>query len=355
MSEVIQFAILGLSSGALLALFAMGLVVVYRGSAVVNFAHGAIGMVGTYVFWTLDVNSGWSYLPAFVAGVLAAALIGLITHVALMQPLRRAAPVTRMIATLGLLTVLEQAMSHIVSPAAKVAPSALPTSSTTVFGATVGVDKLILLGISIALVAALSAFYRYSKFGWATTAANENRRALAALGYSPSRLAGVSWVVGSAIAGIAGILLAPTIGVQVTQLTLLILPGLAAAVVGNLRSFSLTLAGGLLIGVIQSEISRYVTAPGWSDTAPFILILVVLLVRGEDRGLRTQIAERMPRLGTGKIRPALVIPAAVIAVIVVSSGISASWQEAIVTTVGFSVILLSFVPLTGYSGQLSLA
>ncbi|HEX4752233.1 MAG TPA: ATP-binding cassette domain-containing protein [Solirubrobacterales bacterium] len=355
MSEVIQFAILGLSSGALLALFAMGLVVVYRGSAVVNFAHGAIGMVGTYVFWALSANDGWAYLPAFAVGVLACAAIGLLTHLLIMHPLRGAAPVTRMIATLGLLTVLEQGMSHIVSPTSKIVHGALPTSTVHILGATVGVDKLILFGISLVLVAALSAFYRYTKFGWATTAANENRRALAALGYSQSKLAAISWVLGTAIAGVAGILLAPTIGLQVTQLTLLILPGLAAAVVGNLRSFSLTLVGGLAIGIIQSEISRYVSTPGWSDTAPFILILIVLLVRGQDRGLRTQIAERMPKLGTGRIRLGLVLPAVVAMIVIVNLNISASWMEAIVTTFGFAVILLSFVPVTGYSGQLSLA
>jgi sulfate-transporting ATPase len=135
----------------------------------------------------------------------------------------------------------------------------------------------------------------------------------------------------------------------------LILPGLAAAVVGNLRSFSLTLVGGLAIGIIQSEISRYVSTPGWSDTAPFILILIVLLVRGQDRGLRTQIAERMPKLGTGRIRLGLVLPAVVAMIVIVNLNISASWMEAIVTTFGFAVILLSFVPVTGYSGQLSLA
>jgi ABC-type branched-subunit amino acid transport system ATPase component/branched-subunit amino acid ABC-type transport system permease component len=355
MSEVIQFAILGLSSGALLALFAMGLVVVYRGSAVVNFAHGAIGMVGTYVFWALSANDGWAYLPAFAAGVLACAAIGLLTHLLIMHPLRGAAPVTRMIATLGLLTVLEQGMSHIVSPTSKIVHGALPTSTAHILGATVGVDKLILFGISLVLVGALSAFYRYTKFGWATTAANENRVALAALGYSQSKLAAISWVLGTAIAGVAGILLAPTIGLQVTQLTLLILPGLAAAVVGNLRSFSLTLVGGLAIGIIQSEISRYVSTPGWSDTAPFILILIVLLARGQDRGLRTQIAERMPKLGTGRIRLGLVLPAVVAMIVIVNLNISASWMEAIVTTFGFAVILLSFVPVTGYSGQLSLA
>jgi ABC-type branched-subunit amino acid transport system ATPase component/branched-subunit amino acid ABC-type transport system permease component len=355
MSEVFQFGILGLSSGALLALFALGLVVVYRGSGVVNFAHGAIGMVGTYLFWQLDVRDGWPYLPAFAVGVLACALIGLITHFFVMRPLRGAAPVTRMIATLGLLTVLEQAAVHVFSAIPRIVPSALPTGTVRIFGATIGEDKLILLAISVGLVGLLSAFYRYTRFGWATTASNENRRALAALGYSSNRLAAISWVLGGAIAGIAGILLAPSTGVQVTQLTLLILPGLAAAVVGNLRSFSLTLVGGLLVGVIQSEISRYVSAPGWSDTAPFILILIVLLIRGQDRGLRTQIAERLPRLGSGRVRPQFVIPAVVAALVIVHAGISANWLEAIVTTFAVGVVLLSFVAVTGYTGQLSLA
>ncbi len=309
MSEVIQFAILGLSSGALLALFAMGLVVVYRGSAVVNFAHGAIGMVGTYVFWALSANDGWAYLPAFAAGVLACAAIGLLTHLLIMHPLRGAAPVTRMIATLGLLTVLEQGMSHIVSPTSKIVHGALPTSTVHILGATVGVDKLILFGISLVLVGALSAFYRYTKFGWATTAANENRRALAALGYSQSKLAAISWV--------------PRLrdrrrrrdpaGADDRP------PGHPAHPLDPARPRR---RGGRQPALVlahpgrrpgdrdhpESEISRYVSTPGWSDTAPFILILIVLLVRGQDRGLRT----RSPSGCRNRHRPdrlGLVLPA----------------------------------------------
>ena len=79
--------------------------------------------------------------------------------------------------------------------------------------------------------------------------------------------------------------------------TLLILPALAAAVVGNLASFPITLVGGLIVGIVQSEFLGYVTTPGWALTSPFIIVVVLLIFRGRDRSLRTQLAERMSRLG----------------------------------------------------------
>ncbi|HEY4098071.1 MAG TPA: ATP-binding cassette domain-containing protein [Baekduia sp.] len=355
MTDVVQFAILGMASGSLLALLALGLVIVYRGSGVVNFGHGAIGMVGTYVFWELDVHAGWAYLPAFVGGVLSCAALGFLIHLLIMRPLRSAAPVTRMIGTLGVLTVLVEASGHIYPSDVQVIHPVLPTGTVHLLGATIGADKLILLGISLALAAILGAIYTRTQFGRATTASIENPRALAALGYSADRIAAVNWIVGSSLAGVAGILLAPITGLQVTQLTLLVFPALAAAVVGRLTSFPLTVVGGLVIGIIQSEISRYVASPGWADAAPFLLILVVLIVRGHDRSQRTRIAERLPRLGTGRVRPQIVIPVAVAALVVVQLNLPADWLDSITTTVAVAVILLSFVVVTGYSGQLSLA
>jgi ABC-type branched-subunit amino acid transport system ATPase component/branched-subunit amino acid ABC-type transport system permease component len=355
MTNFLQFAGLGLGSGAIIGLLAIGLVVIHRGSGVVNFAQGAVAMAGTYTFWTLNTNDGLNYWLAAVIGVAVAVLIGVAAQVLVMSKLRHAAPVTRLIATLGILTILEQVASDRYPTGFEVVTSKLPVTSVKIFGAVITKSSLILLGIAIVMVVALELLYRRTQFGRATMAARENQRATAAMGFSPGRLAILNWALGSALAAIAGILLAPISGLSVDTYTLLILPALAAAVVGNLASFPITLIGGLIVGVVQSELLGYVTTPGWATTSPFIIVLVFLVIRGRDRSLRSQLAERLPRLGTGKINWPLVIGVVVACIVVLEVGLSASWLDAAITSLVGAIIVLSFIPLTGYSGQLSLA
>lgn len=355
MQQFFNYAVLGVGSGALLGLLAIGLVVVHRGSGVVNFAHGAIAMFGTFVFWDLNTHSGVPYWAAVACGVAVSGLLGLIVQLGILRRLRDSAPVTRLIATLGVLTIVEQAASHHYNSGTEIVHSPFATVPLRFWGASLGEDNAWCLVISIGLVVVLAGVYRFTRFGRATTAVRENRRAAAALGYSPDTIASVNWVVGSALGGFAGILLAPIIGLSVTTYTLLILPALASAVFGNLMSFPLTLVGGLIVGIVQSEFLGYVTTPGWSQTVPFLIVVAVLIVRGGNRGLRTSLAERTPRLGTGRVRPWLVLVALVVAVLVVQLALSSSWQDSVITSTVSAVIVLSFIPLTGYSGQLSLA
>lgn len=355
MHQVFQYAVLGVGSGALLGLLAIGLVVVHRGSGVVNFAHGAVAMFGTYVFWDLNTNNAVPYWAAVVCGVAVAGALGLVMQLVILRQLRDAAPVTRLIATLGVLTILEEAASHKWAGGTEVIKSAFPQAPMKILGASIGEDKLILLGVVVALTVVLGLVYRYTRFGRATSAVQESRRAAAALGYSPDVIASANWVVGSALAGLAGILLAPLTGLSVTAYTLLILPALAGAMFGNLVSFPLALLGGLVVGIVQSEFLGYVTTPGWSQTVPFLIVVAVLIIRGGRQQSRSASAERAVRLGSGLIRPRLVAALVVIAVVVVQFGVSASWRDAVTTSTVGAIIVLSFVPLTGYSGQLSLA
>jgi len=354
MSTILQFAILGIASGALYIMVSLGLVIIHRVSKIVNYAQGAIGMVGTYVFWALNQQHHLPYWLALLAGLAVSGGVALLTQVLVMYPLRNAAPVTRMIATLGLLTVLEQFVSRVWNTTTIFVPSQLPISTVTVFGATVGENQLIIIGIALVVTVALTVVYQATKFGRLTAATAENARSLALLGHSPHRIAAANWTISGVLAGGAGILLAPITGLDVTQLTLLVLPALAGAVVGRLTYFPLTVLGGLVIGVAQSEMSRYITSPGWSNAAPFILIVAILVLRGRDDRLRSHAAERLPKLGAGRIRAAVVVPAVVIALVVVQLA-SADWNDAIIVTVTSAIILLSIVVVTGYSGQLSLA
>lgn len=354
MAQVLLFGILGLTSGALYLLFSLGLVITNRSSGVINFGATATGMFGAFVFWDLSQNHHMNAWLAATIGVATSAILSGLVQQIVMKPLRTAAPITRMVATLGVLTVIEEAASRIWTSNAVLVPSLLPTNAENVFGVYVGEDKLIICGIVTTLALGLGVVSRFTNFGQATLASAENPRAVAALGYSPNGLALGNWLIAGALAGVAGILLAPIVELQVDQFTLLILPALAAAVIGRLSSLPLTFLGGLLIGVVQSELVRYVSQPGWSAASPFLLIAVVLAFRGHDRTFRSKVAERLPNVGTGVLKLKVIAPI-LLAALVFSALAGPVWSSSVVVTVLGAIVVLSVVVVTGYSGQLSLA
>ncbi len=232
-------------------------------------------------------------------------------------------------------------------------------------------DRLILLGIAIVLTFALWAFTRFTRIGLAISASAENERAVSALGWSPNFLATVTWAIGGATAGFAGILLAPNAGLSLTVFTIVVtVSALAVALVGGFSSFPLTLLGGIALGIAETEVLTYspdITnflhdtfgiengATGLQRALPFLVIVVVLVVRGKALPLRSHVLERLPDLGSGVVtRWFLVV---VVGGLLLLNGFAfdAKWSTAVYTTLIVGVFILSIVVLTGYAGQLSLA
>jgi ABC-type branched-subunit amino acid transport system ATPase component/branched-subunit amino acid ABC-type transport system permease component len=355
MQEVIRFALLGLGVGALYSLASQGLIVIYRGSGVLNFALGATGMIGVYLEWELHVEQGWPFIPALIAGVALSAIVGALTYLLIMRPLRRVSPLMRVIATLGVLSTLQALAVLRFGTIPRFVPSELPTKVWTISGnIVISADRVILLGIAAALTLGLWVLYRHSRFGIATSAVAENERVAATLGISPDRIATINWALGSAIAGFAAILIAPIVTLQVTVMSSIILAATAAALLAGFRSFPLALLGGIAIGVAQTELNRYVSQPGFGDSVPFIVIVAVLVLRGRAIPLRDHLLQRLPSVGSGRLRPLVLIPVVVLAGLAISR-LDPSWTEAVTITLSYAIVLLSIVVLTGYAGQLSLA
>ena len=147
MQEVIRFALLGLGLGSLYSLASQGLMVIYRGSGVLNFGHGAIGMVGAYIHWEFKSN-GHSPVVAWTAGLFACALIGALTHLLVMRRLRRASPLARIVATLGVLIILQAAAVLRYGSSITFVTAELPVTVLKPFGVVVSLDRLILVGIA---------------------------------------------------------------------------------------------------------------------------------------------------------------------------------------------------------------
>ncbi len=355
--QILRFALLGVATGAVYALLAQGLVLVYRGSGLLNFAQGALAMVGAYVYYEVSVEHGQPKWLGLIVALIFTAALGAAIHLVVLRPMRRSSPLNRVIATLGLLLVLQSIAFLVYGHDSRAVPSLLPTGTARLFGnrnLIIGQDRLWLLGIGVALTVGLILLNRLTPFGRLTTAVAENQLAAATLGHSPDFVAAGNWALGSALAGLAGVLLAPIIYLEPTSLVLLVLPAMSAALVGGFSSFAITAVAAIVLGIAQSEIGRYVSEPGWPTAAPFLVVIAILLLRGKALPLRGFVLDRLPAVGTGRIRigPVAVLYA-VLAVVVLKA--NDDWSVAIATTLSLAVVALSVVVITGYAGQLSLA
>jgi ABC-type branched-subunit amino acid transport system ATPase component/branched-subunit amino acid ABC-type transport system permease component len=364
LSDAFRFLLLGLGAGSLYAIAAIGLVLVYRGSGVVNFAQGAIGMVGAYAYWEAHIEHGLSQPVSFAIGLATSALVGALFYLLVIRNMRTASNLTKIVATLALLVSLDSIAFLRYDPLPILVPSWLPNQPTTILGAVVGEDRIYIFFIVIVLTTVLWLVYKFTKFGIATTAVAENPRAVAALAISPDFIATVNWALGAALGGFAAMLLVPITGLGSGILTFLVIPILAAAVVGRFSSFPITTLAGLGIGITQSEITLYgdkwsqslgVSTSGWGTAVPFVLVAIILVVRGRKVTAKDERFGRMPKLGNGKIAWGLIAFAAVAVELCTWVFFPSAWIDALQLQMLFAILLMSFVVVTGFAGQLSLA
>ncbi|MFE3188472.1 ATP-binding cassette domain-containing protein [Nocardia sp. NPDC059240] len=374
MTNVIQYALLGLGLGAIYTLLGQGVVLIYRGSGVLNIAHGGFAMFGAYLYLQLHVPSslgasyssqpGWPVLPAFLAAVSATAAIGLATDRLLLRGMRNASPLSRLIATVGVLLVLIAAASKIWGASPPFVPAILPTSIWQLSpSVTLPSSYAWMVGIAVAITVLLTVVWRFTRIGWVTAAVSQNERGAAALGISPGFVSSATWTAGAGLAAAAGILLTPITQISVGSLSLLIIPVLAALLLGGFQSFPATLASGMFVGVAQTVAVNYndffekhLHITMTSDAFPVLVVLLVMIVRGSSLPLRGHIGERLPAIGTGRIRWRIVLPTIAIGSgLIVALSSNPTVMAALTVTFIAATLLLSLVVLMGYAGQISLA
>lgn len=357
MNEVIRFALLGLGVGSLYALASQGLIVIYRGTGVLNFSLGATAIAGVFLQYELQYEQGLPFFVSAFFGVALSALLGVLTHWMIMRPLqrKRASTLVQVLATLGVLITVQAGVVIRYGSNPRQVPSWLPTDRVTLWSnVSITADRLILLGIGSASALLLWLLYRATQFGLATEAVSESERSAAAVGISPNRIAVINWGLGSGLAAFAGMLVVPIITLQVTAMTALVLAALAAALVGDFRSFPIATAAGFALGIGQTLVGRYTTTEGLGPSLPFLVIIVMMVFRGRSLPLRDHYLNRLPMIGNGRISWDWTIFACG-AVVFIMLTKQAKWVDAITVSLGVSIVLLSIVVLTGYAGQLSLA
>jgi sulfate-transporting ATPase len=355
LTTFIQFLVVGIGAGAVYALLAQGIVLINRASGIVNFSQAAFAVMAGFYFAEFTEDKGWGTWPSFAVLTLVGAVAGVVVYWAVIRPLRERAQLTKVIATLAVLLVLEGIATLKWSGASKLVPPYLSTDIWRVGGVAISVGNVILLSIAVLLTLFLALGVRYTRIGIALRAVSESERSTAALGWSPDSLASGSWALGGALGAAAGMLIVPITGASVTNMTTLLAATLAAALVGRFRSFPLTLLGALLIGIGQAEVGRYIHVHGASEALPLLAIVLVLVFRGRSLPLRGEVAERYADLGAGVVQARYVIPFGAVAAFLILAVFSAELNGAMIAALGFGIVLVSIVVLTGYTAQLSLA
>lgn len=369
---------LGIGSGAVYSALALGLVLTYRGSGLINFAHGATAMYlayayvelrseGDLVFPWLGVKSRFNlgdemeFWPAMFVTILLSAFIGLIMHTLIFRPLRNAPPLAKTVASVGVLVALQGIVVIKFGTSSKTIPGVLPSEPVTFWDITIGKDRLYLAALAVGAAIALALLFRFTNFGLATRAAAENEKGAALLGYSPQGLAAVNWVLATVLAGIAGVLVGPITTLDPTTYTLLVIPALSAALVARFTSFTVACAVGLALGMLQSEILNLQSTYSWwpetgtRDALPFAVIVIALVLLGKRLPTRDTIREgRLPAaLRTEHLGIVSVVSVAVGFVLLFT--LSIAYRGPFIASMNAAVIALSIVVLTGFVGQISLA
>ena len=387
MTDTLRFLLLGLGSGAVIAALGLGLVLTQRASGVLNLAHAAMGMFGAATFFQMRetgelvlplpglpptvrlASAGMrpTFVTALVVTLVLAAGAGALIDVLVFARLRRAPALARVVASLGLmLFLLAMAGARFEQGAAVLSiDSVLPTATVRVLGVDVPRDRLLLAGLVVTAAAVLTVASRATRFGLATRAAAESEKGALLTGLWPDALSAANWALASVLATLATILIAPVTGLSPTTMALLIVPALAAALLGRLESFGLTVAAGLAIGMLQSVTLHATTTmswiPGWvpdgglQQALPFVVILVCVAVAGDRLPTRGDRVERgLPRSPLPRHPVAWTVALAALALVGLLT-LDSSWRLGLVVSMTSALLSLSVVVLTGYVGQISLA
>lgn len=268
----------GLAIGSVYSLVAIGIVLSYRAAGVNNFAHGELVMISAYAYVLVHDLSGspfWEIVAALGAGAAGGMLCYVLTGVIL----RRSAEITLVIATLGLLILLQSSARHLFTDTPLRAEAwVFGERDISLFNALVPANSLVILAVTLLATALLVYWQRATVFGQAVLAAAEDPWRAALTGIHVQSTLAISWLVSGILAGLAGMLLAPVVGVFPTMGADIIFPAFIAAILGGFGSIGGALAGGLLLGLLQTMTVVYLGG-AWKEVVMFAFLFLVLIWR----------------------------------------------------------------------------
>lgn len=363
------YIVSGLTTAAIYAIAATGLVLTYTTTGVFNFAHGGIGMMAAFTYWQMRFGWGW---PAPICLILVvfvlAPLFGALLEKVIMRRLDGTSETTKLVVTLSLMLATIGAATWIWNPnEARPIRKFWEGNVVTIFGVRIPWHQASALIIAGLVAIVLRILLTRIRLGVAMRACVDDRSLAALNGARQSRVAMASWAVGTSLAALAGVLIAPTLQLSQVPLTLLIINAYAAAMIGRLRSLPMTFVGALILGLAvdlsrgySDKISKWTSIDpkflsGFYASIPIVILFIVLLLLPQNR-LRTHSATRTRELisrptwgGSAFFATCCVVGAWFLSHVLPKGdlfSVNRMW--------GLGIIGLSMIPLIGYAGQISL-
>ncbi len=281
MSSFLSYLISGISLGSVYAIIALGYTMVYGIAKMLNFAHGDIIMVGAYIAFMVSTNIGLSPIVAILAAVIGCTILGVLIERIAYKPLRGASSLSVLITAIGVSYFLQNSALLMFGADSKTFTSLVNIPSVTIMNGEVIISGVTIVSIvaSIIVILLLTVFINKTKTGQAMLAVSEDTGAATLMGIDVNKTIAITFAIGSALAGVAGVLLCSTYPVLSSQTGAM--PGIkafTAAVFGGIGSIPGAMIGGMVMGVVENLSKAYISSQ-LSDAIVFALLIIILLVK----------------------------------------------------------------------------
>ncbi|WP_203337733.1 branched-chain amino acid ABC transporter permease [Nocardioides limicola] len=277
MSDFVTFTLYGLSDGAILALAALGFVLIFKATGVINFAQGELLLIGAFTVYTFFVIFQMPFVVATLLGVVVAVALGVVVERLVLRPLVGENPISVIMVTIGLASVLKGAVTLFFGVQPQRQPKILPSGSLEFAGARLPLDRVSAIVIAAVVLLAFTVFFRYSRHGIAMRAVADDQQASLTVGISVRRAFALAWALAAVSALIGGVLLGDieAVSPSLTAFGLLVFP---VVILGGLDSVPGTIVGGLIVGLTKNYINGFWDG-SYAEVGPYVLLLLILLVR----------------------------------------------------------------------------
>lgn len=350
--NLLTYASLGLSTGGAYALVALGLVAAYRGTGVINFAQGALGMFGAYAFWKLYTEAGVPLAISIAAGIVVSGAVGVGFYALVGKRLATAPAITKILITIGLMLVIEAVVRIVWTNHQETVDPFLVSGGFELVGIRIQNISLLLALTAAAATAAVHLLFTRTSFGHITTALQDTNLGAQSIGLNPRLWGSIAWGLSGVLAAVAAILVSPITQLSPSSLTTLLVPALGAALAARFKNFWIAFGVAIAAGVLEGLFTGLINAQ-FARAVPYIIALVVLLIVARtDMARGTREVQAVFHVGSGRIRwvGAIIAAAIVLVAIFVTSGTTV---DALSLTAIFGLLALGIVVSIGYTGQVN--
>lgn len=277
MELFIQLTLTGLTNGAILALAALGFVLIYKSSDVINFAQGEFLLVGAYVTFSMVAQYGLAWPIGLVMTLLVSVAVGVAVERLVLRPLIGEPIISVIMVTIGLSSLLRAIVNTIWGTLPRAFPAFIPSQPVNILNATIGADRLWAIVIAIIMLGLFTFFFRRSRQGIAMRAVADDQQAALSMGISVKRIFAWAWSIAAVSAAVAGALIANIVGVS-GELSVFGLRVFPVVILGGLDSIPGAIVGGVIIGLLEAYTGGYI-GQGLNTIIPFIILILILMVR----------------------------------------------------------------------------